>query len=106
MGEEAARAFAEARGYRTVARNVRTPYGEIDLVLEDARGTLVFAEVKARGGPEFGDGAEAVTRAKRKRLRRAGLACAGALGRADAALRFDVFAIDAGRQVEHIVDAF
>lgn len=110
-GERAARLFAEARGWRTLGRNVRTAWGELDLVLEDPRGTLVFAEVKTRAGRGFGAGAEAVTARKRERLRRAGLACAQALGRAGDALRFDVFSVEAGApeappRVEHIANAF
>ena len=103
-GEDAARAHAEARGLRLLARNVRTPYGELDLVLEDRAGTLVFGEVKARSGRGFGAGLDAITARQRERIRRAGVACAGALGKADAAMRFDVFAVAADGSVEHFPD--
>lgn len=47
-----------------------------------------------------------MTARKRARLRRAALACAQALGRADAAMRLDVFSIDGNGAIEHYVDAF
>ncbi len=41
--------FLWAKGYRLLARRVRTPVGEIDLVVRKGN-TLVFVEVKARPG--------------------------------------------------------
>jgi len=109
-GEELARLHAEARGCRTLARNVRTPFGEIDLVLEDDRGTIIFAEVKTRTGRGYGEAAEAVTSEKCRRLRRAALAYCQKTGRSDPAMRFDVFAVSLvpgkDAEVEHIPDAF
>jgi putative endonuclease len=46
-GEELAAAHLRARGFRTLARNVRTSQGEIDLIAFDGS-TLVFVEVKTR----------------------------------------------------------
>jgi putative endonuclease len=45
-GEARAAAFLEEKGMRIVARNVRSPRGEVDIVALDGE-TLVFAEVKA-----------------------------------------------------------
>jgi putative endonuclease len=53
-GEALAAAHFERLGYRVLARNHRTRFGELDLVLSDAAGrTIVFCEVKTRltGGP-------------------------------------------------------
>lgn len=48
-GERDAARFLRRRGCRVVARNVRTPGGEADLVcLDRADGCLVLVEVKAR----------------------------------------------------------
>jgi putative endonuclease len=44
-GEETATAWLAERGYRIIARNLRTPYGEIDIVAQ-LEGTIVFVEVK------------------------------------------------------------
>lgn len=71
-GEALARAFLEeARGLRFRAANVRSPFGEIDLVMEDPRQReLVFVEVKARAGTGFGPPEESVTARKRVKLRK------------------------------------
>jgi len=53
LGEQLAAEHLRRLGFVIVERNVRTRYGEIDLIAVDDRGTLVFAEVKtlrARGG--------------------------------------------------------
>lgn len=56
LGERLALDHLERLGYRLVARNHRTRWGEIDLVVRDRR-NLVFVEVKTRrataraGGP-------------------------------------------------------
>ncbi len=47
LGEDLALAHLERLGYALVARNYRTRYGELDLVVFDGT-TLVFVEVKAR----------------------------------------------------------
>ena len=68
-GERAAEAELERRGFRIVARNARTRFGEIDLVCQDARG-YVFVEVKTRRARSFVSAAEAVDRRKLDRLAR------------------------------------
>jgi putative endonuclease len=60
-GERLAAQHLEARGYEVVARNFRTRFGELDLVVRDER-FLVFCEVKtriARGVPAPGGAAGA-----------------------------------------------
>jgi len=56
-GEDLAAAHFERLGYRVLARNHRTRWGELDLVLAgDGEGTIVFCEVKTRrlgSGPVF-----------------------------------------------------
>ncbi len=47
LGEDLAAAHFERLAFSVVARNVRTRYGEIDLIAFDGQ-TLVFAEVKSR----------------------------------------------------------
>jgi putative endonuclease len=47
LGEDLAAAHLTRLGFSTLARNVRTRAGEIDLIVFDGR-TLVFAEVKTR----------------------------------------------------------
>lgn len=69
-GEQIARQFLEARGLTFRAANVRSPFGEIDLVMEDPRTReFVFVEVKTRQGSGFGMPEESVTDRKRAKLR-------------------------------------
>lgn len=109
-GEAAAAAWLAQQGYQLLTRNVRTRYGEIDLVAR--RGSVVvFVEVKSRTGRRFGHPGEAVVAAKQRRLARLASAYLLAHGLEEYATRFDVIAVHAapdGRilQVEHLPDAF
>ena len=69
-GEGLALAHLERLGYALVARNHRTRWGEIDLVVHD-RQTLVFVEVKTRRASGRGRGLwEALHERKRAQVRR------------------------------------
>ena len=67
-GEALAAAWYEANGYIVLDRNWRVREGELDLVVRKQR-TIVFCEVKTRTSSTFGLPQEAVTRAKRERIR-------------------------------------
>ena len=80
-GEDQAASFMQEKGYRVVARNVRTPYGEIDLVAQldfadeiarcdhlSSTSLTVFVEVKTRRASGFGYPEMSVTAKKRVHL--------------------------------------
>jgi putative endonuclease len=67
-GEDAAVRLLEASGYAVIARNVRLPGGEIDVIARE-RDTIVFVEVKARDSQRFGSALAAVDARKRRTLR-------------------------------------
>jgi putative endonuclease len=70
IGEDLALAHLERLGYTLVARNHRTRYGELDLVVFDGS-TLVFVEVKTRRASGSGRGPwEALHERKRRQVRR------------------------------------
>lgn len=99
-GEAEAARHLQRAGYRIVARNYRTRFGEIDLVAYDAA-VLAFVEVKARRSARFGPPQSAVTHDKQRRLTRAALAylaglrpAAGARGGDLPSCRFDVVVIE------------
>lgn len=77
-GEAAVARRYEADGFVVLDRNWRDGRrGEIDLVLGRTSSTgslVVVCEVKTRRGSAYGDGAEAVDRAKQARLRRLAMA--------------------------------
>ncbi|MHB8534413.1 MAG: YraN family protein [Sulfuricaulis sp.] len=66
--EELASERLQRQGLRLAARNYRSPFGEIDLVMQE-RDTLVFVEVRYRSNTAFGAPAETVDRHKQGRLR-------------------------------------
>ncbi len=59
-GETYVANYLEAKGYEIIARNVRTPYGEIDIVTRKSD-RLIFIEVKTRTSMVYGFPEEAVT---------------------------------------------
>jgi len=70
IGEDLALAHLERLGYTLVARNHRTRFGELDLVVFDGT-TLVFVEVKTRRASAAGRGPwEALHERKRRQVRR------------------------------------
>lgn len=69
-GEELACRFLQENGYKIVARNVRYPVGEIDIVAARQE-TLVFVEVRTRRSTRHHEIWETVTAAKQRRVIRA-----------------------------------
>ena len=61
----------EGQGLRLVMRNFATPGrggGEVDLIMRDADGTLVFVEVRARRSTRHGGAAASVSVTKQRRI--------------------------------------
>ena len=105
--EDAALAHLLAAGLTLVERNYRTPGrggGEIDRVMREAGGTLVFVEVRARAGTTHGGAAASVGGVKQRRIV---LAARHYLlrHRQPPPCRFDVVAIE-GDRIEWIKGAF
>jgi putative endonuclease len=69
QGEKAAAEYLQAAGFRILDRNWRCAEGELDIVAAHGR-SLVVCEVKTRSGERYGSPLEAITREKRRRLRR------------------------------------
>jgi putative endonuclease len=91
------------RNYR-VARGPRARGGEIDLIMRERDGTLVFVEVRQRAASGHGGAAASVTPAKQRSLR---LAAQHYLLRLNTLppCRFDVVAID-GDDLQWLQAAF
>ena len=60
FGEEIAFKYLLKKGFVPKQRNFRAGRYEIDLIMEDAGGCVVFVEVKTRRSDKFGLGREAV----------------------------------------------
>ena len=93
FGEWIALIWLLIRGYRLRHRNWRGPSGELDLVMS-RRGEVVFVEVKARSGREFGGALGAVNRPKQAALTRTASAYISRFGLWDRPCRFDVIAVE------------
>jgi putative endonuclease len=90
------------KGYTILARDLRTPVGEIDLIAR-RRGTLAFVEVKARTQTSE----EVLTLRQRRRIVRAAeLFLAGRPELVGLAVRFDVMLIGRRRWPRHLPAAF
>jgi putative endonuclease len=108
-GEAEAERYLRRKGYRIVARNLRTTLGELDLVAEDGP-VLVFIEVKARRTGEFGGAIHAVHCQKQQKLIRLATQFLAQHHWTDRSCRFDVILLEstgtAVLKVEHIQNAF
>jgi putative endonuclease len=97
VGEDLACAELERRGYAVLARRYRRRGGEIDIIARDGS-TIVFVEVKAREGRQFGDGVDAITAIKRRRIAQLALDYLARHHLIDRPCRFDVVSIQIGPQ--------
>ena len=99
-GENIACAELERRGYAILERRYRTRFGEIDVIARDGE-TIVFVEVKARMGEEFGGAAAAITRWKQRRVTQMAVVYLSCHRLHDCPCRFDVVTVgfDAGQPV-------
>lgn len=110
-GEDMAAQYLTEQGLVILARNWRCSEGELDIVATDGVDTVVFCEVKTRSGVGFGTPAEAVTAAKRRRIRRLAFLWMSTIRpRGWPTLRFDVVGIvmsdTAKPELTHFAGAF
>ena len=109
-GESRALAYLLARGLTLVRRNYRVAAGpnarggEIDLIVRESDGTLVFVEVRTRQGAGFGGAAGSVSAAKQRSVIFAARCYLRAFA-SPPACRFDVVAIE-GTHIEWLRGAF
>lgn len=108
-GESMAADYLEAKNYTILERNVRTRYGEIDLVARHevevtgnakSAATTVFVEVKTRSTTTFGYPEESITVRKRAHLAAAAQAYLQEHAELEGDWRIDVIAIQRHRSGE------
>ena len=96
--------YMRCKGFRVVARDIRLPGGEIDLVLRRGR-LLVLLEIKARAGQELLE--EAIGDRQWRRIAAAAEQfCARRPGYAELDRRFDALFLARGRWPVHRADAW
>ncbi len=96
--EDQALAYLQSQGLSLLVRNYRTPGrggGEIDLIVRDPQGTLVFVEVRSRADVRHGGALASIGPVKQKRIL---LAARFYLQRLShwPPCRFDVVVVEAG----------
>lgn len=103
LGEDAACKYLETKGMVLLTWRYHSPYGEIDLVMQDGR-TLVMVEVKSRTNASLAACSYAITPKKQQRLCLTAR-CYLSEHPADAPVRFDALLI-AKDGILHIPNAF
>jgi putative endonuclease len=91
-GENLAADYLTQKGYVILEQNFRTPYGELDLIVQDAS-TLVFVEIKTRSTDTFGLPEASITSRKQQHIVSAALAYMQAASDTEISWRIDVIAI-------------
>ena len=105
--EDRALAHLLDRGLKLLARNYRTPGhggGEIDLIMREPGGTVIFVEVRQRASRGFGGAAASVGPVKQRRIVFAARHFLMRLA-APPPCRFDVVSVE-GARIEWLQAAF
>jgi len=109
-GEKRCERFLRSKGLRTLIRNYSCKLGELDLVMVDGDGTLVFVEVRTRAGEKFAPVEATVNATKRERVSRAARHFIATHRIEDRPLRFDIITLILGHrgppQIHHFENAF
>ena len=109
-GEKRSRRLLQSKGFKTLATNFRCKSGEIDLVMAEPGGAVVFVEVKTRTAELFAPAEAAVNIAKRVRLSRAAKRFLAIHNIQDRPFRFDVVTVVVGVsgpvKIDHYQNAF
>jgi len=108
QGEEIAALYLQQQGYKILARNYRSRYGELDIICHK-NGIIVFVEVKTRSSQRFGSPEEAITSTKIQHIKKVALIYLAEKKMAYQEIRFDVITIlmqDNKPRLNHIEAAF
>ena len=102
--------FLKAKGLRTLTRNYRCKMGELDLVMVDADGSIVFVEVRSRAEEGLVPPEATITATKRAHISQTARFFLAAHKIEDRPLRFDVVTLILGRSgppnIQHYPNAF
>jgi putative endonuclease len=109
-GEKRCEKFLKRKGFKSLTRNFSCKTGEIDLIMVDSDGAIVFVEVKTRADESFSPSESAITYAKKTRMLRAARYFISTHNIEDRPFRFDVVTIVLGRkgrpEIRHYESAF
>jgi putative endonuclease len=109
-GEKRCEGFLKKKGFKKLTRNFSCRSGEIDLIMVDADGAIVFVEVKTRADETFEPAESVITAAKKHRMSRAARYFLATHNIENRPFRFDVVTIVLGQkgrpQIRHYENAF
>jgi putative endonuclease len=110
--ERQAARYLQQQGLRLLHRNYQSRFGEIDLIMVDARRQLVFVEVRYRSASDYATALQSIDRRKQDRIRKTAASFLAAHSHyQQLPARFDVLAIQTGslqqtEKIDWIQDAF
>ncbi len=109
-GEKRCEKYLKSKGLKTLARNFSCKTGEIDLVMVDTDGSIVFVEVRTKAAETFEPPESSITAPKKARLARTARYFLATHNIEDRPFRFDVVTIVLGQtgreQIKHYKNAF
>jgi putative endonuclease len=105
QGEELAREYLKAEGFKILDVNFHARMGEIDIIAQD-KNTIVFVEVKSATHTSFGDPMNWIPVWKQERIIKASLAYLKSKGLINSLMRYDVITVEPDKKVLHVKDAF
>lgn len=92
-GEKTASDYLEKNGYRILARNFHSRFGEVDIVASDGE-AIVFVEVKLRSSNFFGTPLESITPKKLEKIKKTALFYLTASKMANFSYRIDAIEVN------------
>ena len=109
-GENLCLKFLRKKGLKILTKNFSCKTGEIDLIMAEPDGTIVFVEVKTRANENFANAEAAVTARKKNKMKKTARFFLAANDIKDRPLRFDIVTIvlneTADKQIRHYENAF
>ncbi|MDD5010893.1 MAG: YraN family protein [Phycisphaerae bacterium] len=109
-GQRQCEKFFKAKGCKTLTKNFSCRTGEIDLVMAEPDGTVIFVEVKTRKNENYVDAEASITPAKKQRMRKAANLFIKTHKLDNLPLRFDVVIVmpdeDGKTDIRHYENAF
>jgi putative endonuclease len=109
-GQKQCEKFLRKKGFKSLTRNFSCKTGEIDIIMLDIDGTIVFVEVKTRADESFTNIESAITSAKKSRLIKTARFFLTTYKIENRPFRFDVLAAVVGRKgpvnIKHYQNAF
>ena len=104
QAEQFAADYLQRHGLRLIAKNYRSRFGEIDLILFDGN-VLVFVEVRLRRNADFGGAAASIDARKQAKLITTAQQYLTTLPTVPPC-RFDAILLDGSGQIEWLKNAF